>query len=84
MSGAHTKGHNRNSLGVCFVGNFDDVPPPELQWNKGLELVRWLLFNYGLTPENVHGHNEFASYKSCPGKMFDMDKFRNDLHMGGN
>jgi len=81
--GAHTKGHNKNSIGICFVGNFDDFKPPEAQWYKGIKLVRWLLFNFRLTPDHVHGHNEFADYKTCPGKMFDLDKFRDDLHLGG-
>ena len=30
--GGHTKGHNKDSIGVCFIGNFDDSPPPDRQW----------------------------------------------------
>ena len=76
--GAHTSGHNSDSLGVCFVGNFDHCLPPDRQWKAGLNLVAWLCRLYRLQPDDVHGHREFAN-KSCPGEMFDINKFRRDL-----
>jgi N-acetyl-anhydromuramyl-L-alanine amidase AmpD len=79
--GAHCKeqGMNSKSIGVCFVGNYDiEVPPPEV-WTMGIRLVRWLMGEFEIKWQEVYGHTEFATHKSCPGKMFDMDLFRAHL-----
>jgi N-acetylmuramoyl-L-alanine amidase len=80
--GAHTKGLNRESIGICIVGNYDKVQPPEDKWELALKLVRTLMQEYGIPKENVIGHGEAQemlhdSYrKTCPGKRFNMNKFR--------
>lgn len=76
--GAHTSGQNYNSIGICFVGNFDNQPVPEGQWQAGLKLVRWLCSHYGIVKAAVYGHRDFAN-KTCPGKLFDVEKFRREL-----
>lgn len=67
--GAHTKGHNANSIGICYIGGCTadgntpkDTRTPEQ--NRALhELVAQLQQQYpGAT---VHCHNEFAN-KACP------------------
>lgn len=73
--GAHTRGHNINSIGICFVGNYDKVQVPQDMWEKGIQLVRYLKRVYNIS--EVKGHNEY-SYKSCPGKNFDMERFRRE------
>jgi hypothetical protein len=77
-NGAHCPGQNSQALGICLVGNFQWHPVPLLQWHKALKLVRQLMANHNLKPEDVYGHREFKA-TACPGKNFDMDKFRNDL-----
>ena len=76
--GAHTKGHNHNSIGVCFVGNFDTWAPPGEQWQKGLELVRWIMRATGLRAYDVFPHHAFAE-KTCPGIAFDFVRFAVEL-----
>ena len=76
--GAHTKDHNQDSLGVCFVGQFDADPPPPAQWRKGVELVAWLCRRFGISAAGVFGHRDFAN-KTCPGTAFDLNVFRSDL-----
>jgi N-acetylmuramoyl-L-alanine amidase len=77
--GAHCEGNNSDSIGICFVGDFDNSEVPPEQWNKGINLVNWLMHIFNLHYKNVYGHREFNSNKSCPGKMFNLDKFRSQL-----
>lgn len=78
MHGAHCReqGMNRRGIGVCVVGNFDAVPPSEKVLEFAADQVAWLCRMYRIPVENIHGHHDFANYKSCPGKRFDMDYFR--------
>ncbi len=76
-TGAHVKGHNSDNIGVCFVGNFDNEPVPGEIWKAGVKLVKYLMKEHGIT--EVVGHCELYPQKSCPGKQFDLDKFRKDV-----
>jgi N-acetylmuramoyl-L-alanine amidase len=76
--GAHTTGQNINSIGICFVGDFDTAPPDPEQWQAGLKLVRWLCKQFNIPKSEIHGHREYAN-KTCPGKMFDIEKFKGNL-----
>lgn len=73
-SGAHTKGQNFNSIGVCYVGGVDkdlkakDTRTPE-QKESLVNLVKKLKEKY--PKATIHGHNEFAN-KACP--SFDVKK----------
>lgn len=73
-SGAHTKGHNATSIGICYVGGMDKNKAPkdtrtEAQLAAMDALIKSLLEEY---PEaTIHGHNEFAA-KACP--SFDVQK----------
>ena len=78
IAGAHVRGHNKDTLGICVVGNWDKLKVPKQQWEKTVLLVQDILKRHNLTANDVYGHCEFAT-KSCPGKNFDMDKFRKDL-----
>jgi N-acetylmuramoyl-L-alanine amidase len=69
VSGAHTKGLNKNSIGVVYVGGINamnfkakDTRTPEQK--EALDcLLNELMGTYkGAT---LHGHNEFAP-KACP------------------
>ena len=77
VTGAHTKGKNRNSIGVCYVGGLDADKKPKdtlrgVQLGSMEQLLMELLTRY---PEaSIHGHNEFAN-KACP--SFDVqEKFK--------
>ena len=91
--GAHAKdgGFNNKSIGICVVGNWDDRPPPERQFSLAIELTKNLIQFYGsknipIRVDRVLGHGEsqikagVKTPKSCPGKMFNMDLFRERLH----
>lgn len=68
--GAHTKGQNMKSIGICCVGNYDIETPPEGMLYKLIELIDDISTRHGKLP--IFSHNTFASYKSCPGKKFPM------------
>ena len=76
--GAHCPQHkmNEKSIGICFIGNFDLAPPSPTLFNLGINFVSSLCLYGGLSPENIRGHRDFNSSKSCPGTEFDVDKFR--------
>ena len=76
--GAHCTQQNMNmqSLGICCVGNFDIEQPHIEQWKTCLLLTKYLQQRYNIVTANVLGHGELALYKSCPGKNWDMDLFR--------
>ena len=66
--GAHVRGHNRNSVGICYVGGLDNNKRPTDTRTKKqkaalYELTKALIANY--PHATVHGHNEFAN-KACP------------------
>ncbi len=73
--GAHTKGYNEDSLGICFVGNFDEGDVPEQQMITGAKLIAYWCRLFGLTIHNIFPHWAFAD-KSCPGKYFSMAGLR--------
>jgi len=83
-TGAHCKegGMNYKSLGICFVGNYDIADVPQPMWGLGIKLVKSLAHIYDISTENIMGHREWAGYKSCPGKRFDLDAFRQEVDRG--
>lgn len=66
-AGAHVKGHNADSIGICYIGGLRDGKPAdtmtELQELMFLELVQSLRKVFGYMP--ISGHNEYSS-KACP------------------
>ena len=74
-SGAHTKGHNKNSIGICYCGGVesDGKTPKDTRTSEQKESLLLLLKTLKkMHPEaTIHGHNEFAA-KSCP--CFDANK----------
>ena len=64
LVGAHCRGHNRHSIGVCWVGGFGGLDDRSDEQIIKLEaLVNNLVDKFPLA--TVHGHDEFSS-KTCP------------------
>ena len=63
MVGAHCKGHNSKSLGICLIG-IDSFT--EKQFNDLARLVKNLMVKYDLTHKQVRGHYNYSESKTCP------------------
>jgi N-acetylmuramoyl-L-alanine amidase len=66
--GAHVKGMNRNSIGVCYIGGVDYYgKPKDTRTQEQLDSLEQLITDlFHQYPEaSLHGHNEFST-KACP------------------
>lgn len=67
--GAHVKGYNSISVGVCLIGgvNEDGAPEDNFQDNQYKSLIRLLRWYRVLFPKAVIvGHNQLDPHKACP------------------
>ena len=68
QAGAHCKGHNTHSIGICYIGGLDTEGKPKDTRTKAQRDMLWALVK-SLKVEHpkatIHGHNEFAR-KACP------------------
>lgn len=69
--GAHVRGHNRDSIGICLIGGAQSSADDEFYANftepqrlATIDLIKDIRARYGWLP--VRGHNEYAA-KACPG-----------------
>jgi N-acetylmuramoyl-L-alanine amidase len=73
--GAHCKGMNRDSIGVCYIGGVDvNMKPKDTRTQEQLITLISLLveLRYRYPNATIHGHNEFSS-KACP--SFNVEEF---------
>ena len=67
--GAHCKGHNRNSIGICYCGGVEadgKTPKDTRNTEQRRALVAVLRTLKAMFPNaNIHSHNDFAN-KACP------------------
>lgn len=68
IHGAHTKGENKDSVGICYIGGLSE----DMAWkdtrNKRQKDTLEIIIKYikNLYPEaKVYGHNDFSE-KDCP------------------
>ena len=67
--GAHCKGHNRNSIGICYCGGVEadgKTPKDTRNTEQRRSLVAVLRTLKAMFPNaDIHSHNDFAN-KACP------------------
>lgn len=75
IMGAHARGVNSRSIGICWVG----ITQPSPEQEKSLVgLTNWLRGKHNIKIENVKGHKEAVkTSKTCPN--LNMNKFRAEL-----
>lgn len=70
--GAHARGHNDESIGVCFEGDFNKESMSEKQENAAIILLTMLSLAY--SDAELCMHNVFNPHKNCPGKNFPFER----------
>jgi len=90
-TGAHCRNARMNhiGIGICVVGNYDEIEPPQGAMDKLDYLVKHLMSQYEIPWSNVIGHRdaglmdgkdwEKGEFKSCPGVKFPLNEFRKSL-----
>lgn len=67
--GAHCKGHNTNSIGICYIGgcNSDGKSPKDTRTAAQKSALSTLLkeLKKQFPNASIHGHRDFAP-KACP------------------
>lgn len=62
--GAHVRGHNRDSIGICLSG---ERGLPTAEQEKTLESIcKDLCKRYALSKMDIIGHNDLDNKKTCP------------------
>jgi len=68
---------NLVSIGICFLGNFENIEMPTEQFNAGVVLIKKLMKQFNVSLINVIRHRDVvsdithtASSTECPGKNF--------------
>jgi len=69
--GAHCKGHNKHSIGICLCG---DKKFSDNQFELAAHLIGSILRKYNIPKYKVRGHNYYDPKKTCPN--FDVDKIK--------
>lgn len=67
VRGAHTYGHNHGSVGVCLIGNFEEIQPSAAQLTTLEALLSGLVEHYPRITR-LAGHKDFNPGQTlCPG-----------------
>jgi N-acetylmuramoyl-L-alanine amidase len=78
--GAHAKGHNRGTIGICLSGLFHKTDPKLQPTPEQLNALEVLLIDlcsrHELTRQDILGHADVGA-TDCPG--FDLDKWLRGL-----
>jgi hypothetical protein len=74
--GAHCKGYNTSSLGVCMQGNYDIEKVSEIQFEALIELCQYLCDKYRIS--TIKGHRELNA-TTCPGLNLSLGQVRSKV-----
>lgn len=87
--GNHARRWNVEGLGIALIGDFrTEAPRADTTWGASLVLVSHLCEALGLSADDVEPHTggslqgtTASSAKDCPGRMFNMDRFREEVRI---
>ncbi len=74
-TGAHVRGYNRQSIGICLAGGVDKNLDPENNFTANQKAtLKWIvghLKDHGYKKARVLGHRELDPKKACPSAEID-------------
>ena len=76
-NGAHCRGQNTKSIGVCLAGNFDATLPTKAQERSLRKLLEKLCDDHNISKKEIYPHRKFSN-KTCYGKKLK-DTWARDL-----
>lgn len=81
LPGAHCKGENTTSIGICFVGNFsksETLVNPHLSdiLYIGAGIIASILAFYAISLDCIYPHSKFSATE-CPGLLFPLPTLKN-------
>jgi len=69
LEGAHIKGNNRTSIGICLAGNFHIEKPTDAQYRSLNKLLDSLCVVYSIS--RIIPHRDEGNITDCPNRYFD-------------
>lgn len=73
--GAHCKGHNEHTIGICAVGDYNNELMTNAQKQSITKLISDIYTQYSNKIDFVKGHKELAA-TDCPGKNYPIDEIK--------
>lgn len=74
--GSHVKGYNKESIGICVEGNFEEEYLSIEQINALKKLSVYICLKYNI--KDILPHKELGN-TLCPGKNFPLKEIKNDV-----
>jgi hypothetical protein len=73
---------NKDGVGICLVGNFNNARPTARQVQSLLKLIRFLQKRYGIPTSRVYDHQTTpgARVTDCPGRNLSITRLRSMLN----
>jgi len=77
MDGAHAgvEKYNKEGIGICLVGNFNQDRPTPAQSRALIQLTAYLMRTFHIPPQRVLGHRDIRK-TDCPGKYLSVPALR--------
>jgi len=79
-AGAHSRGHNNESIGICLVGNLNETFPSAKQMEALTELLIDLMADHALSSSAILLHKDVPGCRTeCPGKNLTLKEILDQL-----
>ncbi len=74
----HVSGENTRTVGICLIGNYDNLLPSKEQYKTTGKVIKWINRRVGKNLA-IGGHRDYSS-KSCPGANVDVEFIRKTVY----